>query len=72
MLCQSQLPKEVKDCPNCGGSGIGCKVPKAREPGFIDVKCFMCLGTKVVPAWDYERLKKMVTNEKTVQLEFVL
>lgn len=60
--------KEVKDCPLCGGNGKHGEIPLSREKGTLKATCYMCLGTKVVPAWDYNRLKKMVKQE-AVQID---
>lgn len=60
---------EKRECPNCGGTGRAGDVPKAFGGGRIKTKCFMCLGSKVVDAWDYERLLKMVKHRDSIQME---
>lgn len=51
---------KTKPCPNCNGSGKAGEIPKAYGGGTIKTICFMCVGTKEVDAWDYDRLLKLV------------
>lgn len=58
---------EQKECPNCDGVGQAGYIPLANGKRKV-ASCYMCMGSGSVPAWDYERLSKMVQN-KNIQME---
>ena len=66
LMCKKRV------CPNCDGTGREGSVPAAFSSKHIKTVCWMCAGTKVVDAFDYERLLTLITPKDAVQVELTL